>query len=775
MAEAAEFQGTTSAPACRWARRTAVLLGALLFVGLLHLPTAPAARADVTDVGGTRSVGVSIDALTPVAPTQNDTLTVSGTVTNNGKSAITGAHVGLRVGSQLGTRSDIDDIGDKGGFSPSSDGAEVGGNHTQKIDRLAPGVSQNFSLTLPVKDLNLGKDGVYQLAATLSGQSADQPYERVLGIQRTLLPWQPSAVEGKKTKLTVLWPLISTTHLSARTESDQQQTPVFINDDLAGDLAPGGRLQQLVSLGKTLPVTWVVDPDLLATVEAMTKPYRVGTPDGKSSTPGRGQAVAKQWLGQLQDAVANHQVVALPFADPDLASLAHRGKDVSGALSHLQSATELASTTVDTILGVKPRTDFAWPVDGAVDTSIVDVATSAGAHNVIARSDSFRESGNTYAPTAARQIGGGNTAIVADARLSTAFQGEMIRAGDSSLAVQQFLSQSLVVNKQAPENERSIVVAPQRMPTTSQAQAMAAAAKGLSDGRWTQPLDLGDAAKATPDPNAAQQVPGPGSYPDALRSQELTTGAFQEIQKTQSTLDSFKVILSAQDRVVTPFGSAIMREMSTSWRGNPQGAGQFRNGVQAYLYKLTRQVQLIKKSDATLSGRSATIPVTVENGLLQEIHGLKLVLESSQPNRLKIDNAQPVKVEGGHSQSVKFETRANANGPVQVTARLFTSDGQQYGDSMTFTVHVTSITPMVLLVIAGGVLLLVLAGLRIYLQRKRAAAHKAAGGGPENTGGDGPEGSGGPGDDMPGQPGDPAVDTGTQSGGPSGPGEKVEH
>ncbi|MEV4437454.1 DUF6049 family protein [Streptomyces sp. NPDC049577] len=786
MAEAAEFQGTRSAPACRWSRHvTAVLVALLIVLGLVQLPAAPAARADAAsaDAASARSVAISIDTLTPVAPTQNDTLTVSGTVTNNTKSTIFGAHVGLRVGQQITTRSDADDIGNRKSFSQGSDGSEVGGNHIQKIDKLAPGVSRDFSLSLPAKDLDLGKDGVYQLGVTLSGQSSDQQYERVLGIQRTLLPWQPSPVEGKKTRLTFLWPLISATHLTARTESDRQQTPVFPNDALAAELAPGGRLQQLVALGKDLPITWVIDPDLLATVEAMTKSYGIAGPDGKS-TPGHGQAVAKQWLKQLQDAVAGHQVVALPFADPDLASLAHSGKDVSGALSHLQSATELASTTVDTILGVKPRTDFAWPVDGAVDSSIVDVATSAGAHNVIARSDSLREAGSpSYAPTAARQIGGGNTAVVADYRLSTAFQGDLIRAGDSSLAVQRFLAQSLEVNKQAPENERSIVVAPQRMPTTSQAQAMAAALKALSDGRWTQPLDLGEAAKATPDPAANQQVPGPGSYPDSLRTQELSTQAFQEIQKTQTTLDNFKVILTSQDRVVTPFGSAIMRELSTSWRGDPQGAAAFRESVQSYLYTLTRQVQLVKKSDVTLSGRSATIPVTVQNNLLQGVQGLKLVLESSQPNRLKIEDEQPVHVEGGQRPSVKFETRANANGPVQVTARLYTADGQQYGDSMTFTVHVTSITPMVLLVIAGGVLLLVLAGLRIYLQRKRAAARGPAGDGPESdsgsgSGGDsGGNGSGeddGPQDGGPGQPGDPATDTGTQNGGPPGPGEKVE-
>ena len=214
-------------------------------------------------------------------------------------------------------------------------------------------------------ELELDDDGVYQLGVSLSGQTRTQPYEQVLGIERTFLPWQPEATE-KKTQLTYLWPLISSTHLTAETGSDEQQTPVFEDDDLAKELAPGGRLEQMVSLGKDLPVTWVIDPDLLATVDAMTKNYRVKNGDHhrRGQEPGRRQAVAEL----LEAAVQGRKVVALPFADPDLASLAHRGKNVSGSLSHLQPATEVAETTVETILHVKPSTDFAWPVDGAIDS-----------------------------------------------------------------------------------------------------------------------------------------------------------------------------------------------------------------------------------------------------------------------------------------------------------------------------------------------------------------------------------------------------------------------
>ncbi|MEU6219641.1 DUF6049 family protein [Streptomyces sp. NPDC047022] len=811
MADEADFQGMSPSPARRWLRRTGALLaGAPLLAGLLQLPAGMPAHAveksAPAEAGGSRTVSVSVDTLTPSAPTDSDTLTVSGTVTNNSKQAVTDAHVGLRVSPDtLSSRSAIDHAAQRTGYLPGVDGAEIGGKYVEDFDKLAPGVSQTFSISVPVKDLDLGDDGVYQLGVSLSGQTAAQPYEQVLGIQRTFLPWQPDA-PSTKTKTTYLWPLISNVHMTAETLPNQQQTPVFQNDDLAKEISAGGRLSQLLSLGKNLDVTWVIDPDLLASVDAMASGYSIKG-DGDKVTAGRNQTVAKQWLGELEKAVQNKEVVALPFADPDLASLAHNGKNVTGSLSHLKDATDVASSTVETVLHVKPDTDFAWPVDGAIDPSIVKVATSAGADKVIARSDSLQDDRLSYTPTAARPIGSGTTAVVADAGLSTAFEDDMTSASGSTLAVQEFLAQSLMINLQEPGKERSIVVAPQRMPSASQAASMAQALTALQGGHWSQPAGLSDAAKAKPDPDAATNVPSTSRYPSSLRKEELPQSAFQLIEDTQDKLDSFKVILNERARVVTPFGRAIDRAMSTSWRGHPTRALVFRQGVRSYLDLLTSQVRLIKKSETKLSGRSATIPVTVQNNLMQGVGHLVLRLTSQQPTRLKVGNGpyyeQPISVSGGHSQSVKFTTTANANGRAAVVAQLFTEDGQPYGTPVTFDVNVTEITPTVMLVIAGGVLLLVLAGFRMYTQRKRVAARQAEeepDSGSEdpdaapqgeglNESADGTVDTGDTvgsaekpeqesdthtGADDPEQPSDPAADTAPESTDPSGTGERVD-
>ncbi|SCK14670.1 DUF6049 family protein [Streptomyces sp. WMMB 322] len=792
MAEAAENQGTPTAPARRWLRRTAVVLLTTgpLIGGLVPGPAAAAetagtpaaagsstarsqartavhtAAADRTG-SGSRTADISINTLSPATPQKGDTLSVTGTVTNKGRSPITDGSIGLRIGPGENSRGALDRNAARKDYLPGADGKKVEGKRaTTKIGSMRPGIRRSFTLKLPVSALKMRSAGVYQLGVTLTGQTRERPYDQILGIERSFLPWQTSDSENK-TELAYLWPLISSSHLTARTQSDEEQTPVFRNDDLAKELAPGGRLQQLVHLGKDLPITWMIDPDLLATVNAMTERYRVQKKGG-GTVAGKGQAYAKQWLMDLQGAVKGEEVATLPFADPDLASLAHRGRNVPGALGDLDSATKRAIPTVESILHTKPSTEYAWPVEGAVDPSIVDVATSAGARTVIARSDSFRDTALSYTPTSARPIGGGNTALVADSRLSKAFEGDMTRHGATSKAVQRFLSETQALNAQVPGKKRSILVAPQRTPSADQAQAMALALSSLQkDGRWAEGSDLSEVAKAKPDPGANRRVPPGSRYPASLRKQELSGDAYRHMQKTSRLVGDFKKILTREDRVVTPFGSAVERGESTSWRGDPKGAANYRDGVRDYLVGLTKEVHLIQKSPITLSGRSATIPVTVQNNLVQGVDDLELRLKSRRRIGLDVGEPQAVKIDGEHSQSVKFSTTSKANGRAFVEAQLYTKDGKPYGKSMVFQVNVTSITSTVLLVIAGGVLLVVLAGVRMYTTRKR---NGGAASGPDSSG---PDGDGedavapAPGPDAGAESGsgsDPASDSASDSG-----------
>ncbi|MEV1006238.1 DUF6049 family protein [Streptomyces sp. NPDC049881] len=775
---------------------TGLIAGTPLLAGLTPAPAVAAAPVEAT--ADSRMTTVSIIDLTPASPGADDTVTVRGTVTNNGDSAIVDSSVSARTGVELTSRSAIEDALRRDGFTDRTVDGAIVDEYSQEIGTIAPGLSATFALDVPAEALELGEDGVYQVGVTLTGQTEAERWDHIYGMGRTLLPWQPDGTGSARTGLTVLWPLISTPHLTAETGPDAEQTPAFRDDSLLEEISPGGRLDQLVELGADLPVTWVIDPDLLASVEAMTEGYRIDTPDGPVN--GQGQEEASAFLQRLRTVVRDAEVVALPFADPDIAALAHRGQEVRGTLDHLRDATVMAGDTVQAILDIDARTDFTWPVEGAVDPEIVSVGTSAGADKIIARSDSLRAPDSlAYTPSAPRPLGDSATAVVADARLSTLFEGDMASGAAASLAQQQLLAQTFSITQQEPANERNILLAPQRMPDARQAQAMASALTALQeDGDWVRFAPLSETADATPDPALSADVPSASDYPQSLRDQELPTSAFQAMRHTQRTLDEFAVILTRPDRVETPYGNAIRREMSTSWRGEAQDASEYRASVQNGLEELRSQVRIIPKSPIMLSGRSATIPITIQNNLVQDVRGLELRITSSRRFGLEVSGPQEITVSGGHSQSVKFTTTARANGKTIIEAQLFTADNKPFGEEMRFQADVNSITSTVLMVIAGGLLLVVLAGIRMYTQRKRASrisdADETTDETTEDTAGDSvedtdrhtdqdaageatgsPGGDGPPGPDAPDDPaGEPGNDTGDDSAGAPPKGERLD-
>lgn len=778
MGEAAQAPGRPpSAHPPRLLRAVALIAGGTLLTGLLQVvQTAEAPGARAATGSGSRTAAVTLDKVDPRVPVKGGSVTVSGTVTNNSKSTITGAHVGVRIapGGPLTSRSAMKSATARSGYTSYLDGSEIDG-HTVGLARIPAGESTSFTLKVPVKSLGLDAAGVYQFGVTLDGETAAEPGEHVLGIKRTFLPWYDSDTNtAKATQINYLWPLTDRPHVAARGDTDSQQSPIFLDDDLAKELAPGGRLQVMVDLAKSLPVTWAIDPDLLASVDFMTKPYRVAGPGGDitRTTEGTGTAVANAWLNSLKSAVAGDQVIALPFGDTDLASVAHVGLRVSGTRNHLKSAGELGVNALDTILGTNATSDVAWPVDGAVDPDIVSVARTGGAKRIIARSDSIVEGDSlSYTPSAARPIGHGVTAVVADESLSTAFNGDMLRAEPANLAVQSFIAQTLMITMQAPEKQRSVMVTPERMPTVSQAQAMAEAIGAVDTSAWAATVDFDTVAKAKADPDANRKVPSTKRYPKALRKQELPEEVFKLIRETQNGLNGFVPVLTDKDKVTVPFGNSVLRAMSAGWRGEPADAVRFAGSIGDYLTDLIDAVHILPKTTLTLSGRSGTIPVTVKNELNQPVTGLVLRLTSNTDIRLEIKNPQqPITIDGGHTRTLKFQTSASANGRVTVTAALYTTEGALYRNSriVEFDVKITKVTDLVMLIIAAGLLLLVLAGVRIYRQRKRQAAADDDG---DGDNGDGQE------DGDPGQPGDPGTDTddtGRESVELSPTGEKVE-
>ena len=86
----------------------------------------------------------------------------------------------------------------------------------------------------------------------------------------------------------------------------------FRNDDLAKEIAVGGRLWSLIFSTDLTPRIWVIDAALIEDISAMTQPYEL-----RDGTKLDASIEAVAYLAQLKRVTKNAQVVALPYGNPD--------------------------------------------------------------------------------------------------------------------------------------------------------------------------------------------------------------------------------------------------------------------------------------------------------------------------------------------------------------------------------------------------------------------------------------------------------------------------
>ena len=235
--------------------------------------------------------------------------------------------------------------------------------------------------------------------------------------QRTYLTYAPPTPQKlPRNRLAIALPIIDQTH---RAENDN-----FVDDKLGSQLTGKGRLAELAGIAATAPksVTWFVDPALLDDAQALSRKHRLKSKD-QAADPN-----AAQWLNSLRTALASSPVVATPYADPDVAALAHQGLDGQTAtaitMGH-QVATELLKRDV-------PLTTN-WPVAGVLDPDALDLLSVAKVDRVLLNSTNLPpQPPVAFTPDAVTTLDaveGPVTALVADAQLTRTFEPDSTAAG----------------------------------------------------------------------------------------------------------------------------------------------------------------------------------------------------------------------------------------------------------------------------------------------------------------------------------------------------------
>ena len=356
---------------------------------------AGAATTAAAQANGTPPVSLAITSVSPTYAKPNETVTVSGTLTNVSNRAMSGLSIQLR--------SSPDPFTSRGSLQEYADGTfpadePVTGAVTTLKEPVPAQTTITWSVPLPVDDVGMTTFGVYPLAAQAENSSLTP-----LTVSRTFLPFWPNSksLQPDTEAIAWIWPLID--------QPRQGACSGLVNNGLEASLASGGRLDDLLRAGSEFSgsahLTWAIDPALLANADTMTKPYTTGDGGCGGKTKPASQA-AGSWLAQLKSATTGQPVFVTPYADADVAALtrSHMTADLAYAFTEGRSvATSLLNRnfTGSGATDSANMTRLAWPADGIANRTVLENLAANGISTVVLDSTTMPPSPQQdYTPSA---------------------------------------------------------------------------------------------------------------------------------------------------------------------------------------------------------------------------------------------------------------------------------------------------------------------------------------------------------------------------------------
>lgn len=652
----------------------------------------PAAAGTRAPAGADPQVHLELRSLAPAAPKPKGRLTLRGALVNPETTALREVSVALRVStSPVTNRGDITPIA--AGTAAARAGRAVSGGTKAVPGQVFAAEPGEWEIAVPVKALRLGGNGVYVLQLTATGRGPDDTAVRQLATLTTFLPYLPDQKQYDPTRLSWLWPLASTPARDAH--------GVFLSEGLGAELAPGGRLADLSAAPGRTPVTWMVDPELLEAAKALGADHEKAVPGEGEDTDGEdGNAVAARWLADLRARLAERPPAALPYADPDLAALAHHGGQGS-----LARAVARSKSTTAALLPRESDTTVAWPVDGFADAATLGMLRRTGANTVVLSSAALVPAQErTYTPTGRARVdadGKPLEVLVADQGLADALSGDLRAPGAAALATQRFLADSALITLERPNVSRTVLVTPPRRwnpPAGWSANLLAA----TGAAPWLRAVGL-SALSRTPVPAEYSDVAL--TYPQAAADAELSRAQIGRMSDGNSSAGDLIRLLARPGELELTYTSAVLGTVSSAWRADRSGGRSYAEGVAETIGADSGLVRVIGRNLVTLSSTRGTIPLTVSNGLKQAIR-VQPVLRPRVGSRLTVTNPAMLTIGAGRKATVKVPAEAASNGITQVDIQLLDATGRAFGPTKALKVNVTSFgkVGLIVLVAAGSIL-----------------------------------------------------------------------
>ncbi len=654
---------------------------------------------------------MSIDTLAPLVLKPDRSVRVSGIVSNSSGEDWGDVQVGLVTSAYPFTnQSVLESASEAAEGDPDAFIGEriVDLGTFDDIGTIAPGEQASYSLRVPYSSLLLsGAEGVYWLGVQVNANLVDG--RATVAQERTFVPLLDQGTDRRPVEVALLWPLTGGVPL----------TPVgYRNDRLAEAFDEGGRLETILEMGTAsaqVPITWVLDPALLDAADDMADGYVL--PDQEVGAGSAQAELADRWRDLMLGAVSGSDVLALPYGDPDVASLAH-----AGLLPALAGASRAGTRTLNR-LDVAHQT-LLWPAAGFADRDILTAAPSLDADTALLSRATLRPDPATgQVAAAARGVavdiavdGGAIAALLHDDHtVSTALQ----PGRDETVLAwrQQLLARTALMALEGGRDNRRAVVAPPR--------------EWWPDERWPDADFF--AALDAPWINAVSAGQFTGSelatyggdlvYPERIEEAELPEENLEALRALARSNQIVLQVLEQPDRLRRALATSEALSASTAWRAAPVIGRAVTSSYVRENARLLRKLELETPSFVTLSSQSGQFPVTISNDSGYTVT-VGVAIEATGSS-LDIEPVEPVTIEPDQRRSISVLTNSDSVGIADVDVRLVTPRGRPFGVSADFQVRTTQIGAVIWVVMGLGAAVLFVAAGRRITQRVRMHRRKS--------------------------------------------------
>ncbi len=657
-----------------WYRSLLVVPFLVSSLGLIGLGATPVAADPANSV-----IAVVVDRLTPIAPQPGDILRISGKLLNTSGSTVTKVSARLGVSaSPIVERAQITKSSELE-LNPEVEPVDYFLNRTKVAvsDALKPGDEASFEMAIPVNDLPLGRDGVYTLMVEVLGANKEGSLSRQGGV-RTFVPWM--GLDSNPIDLVWLWPLAD--------YPAQEANGVLLNEGIPRSLAPGGRLNSLLTIAaiNSNKVSWIADPQLLQVAQDLSGGYQVRS--GDSISVGDLSQESGQWLTRLGLALASSQksnpresatgdrlpLRVTPYADIDASAVTRTGMDTDVVRS-----TTMAGSIASSVLGKTVSGTLYWAPSGRLNKRTGDLLASSGVRTVILRGNALPPSNPNTISTGLSVLGttyGGMNAVLIDPGLSTTLGLPQSSKSNEILMRQRFLAETAVLSQLIPNDSssRMIVAGPENIRWNPAPTVLNTLLDATGNVPWLNSASLSDLLTE----NSTAIPRKRAGYGPKAQGAELPASYLAKVQGASEQLASLTAVLDNPSGVTDAYAETILRAQSSAWRSDPATGEELVSSITTSLQEQINKVYALSEGTITLSGKSGLVPVTIANDLDRSVT-IGVQLRGIPSARLESKPLYEITIEPGKKVSVELEATVVGGRTLSAGVQLLTPEGQDFG------------------------------------------------------------------------------------------------